>query len=270
MGVRGWASPELPAQRLGTTLLPSAPGPAASPDVLYQMSLTGPCPGRWLSPAEPCVPPGSPAPSRACWTTRGPAQPHWSLGTSLRLVPPCTFLGFWGSWVAGEGGGWGRGARAGVTQAPLTPSGRMSAGQCLQHPWLNNLAEKAKRCNRRLKSQVLLKKYVMRRRWKVRGASMGKKRVNAVWGSWGGVGCQSLPILVDGIWDMEDAMWCQLGHKGWEPLSLEEGLPSSRVFAWVPPRWGPPCIGPIMVVSPELIPRAPFRGRSGVRTECRE
>uniref|UniRef100_A0A8B9SPK5 Myosin light chain kinase 2 n=1 Tax=Anas platyrhynchos TaxID=8839 RepID=A0A8B9SPK5_ANAPL len=44
--------------------------------------------------------------------------------------------------------------------------GRMSAGQCLQHPWLNNLAEKAKRCNRRLKSQVLLKKYVMRRRWK--------------------------------------------------------------------------------------------------------
>ncbi|XP_068272167.1 myosin light chain kinase 2, skeletal/cardiac muscle [Nyctibius grandis] len=45
-------------------------------------------------------------------------------------------------------------------------SARMSAGQCLQHPWLNNLADKAKRCNRRLKSQVLLKKYVMRRRWK--------------------------------------------------------------------------------------------------------
>ncbi|NWR56909.1 MYLK2 kinase, partial [Bucorvus abyssinicus] len=45
-------------------------------------------------------------------------------------------------------------------------SARMSAGQCLEHPWLNNLAEKAKRCNRRLKSQVLLKKYVMRRRWK--------------------------------------------------------------------------------------------------------
>ncbi|XP_040464832.1 myosin light chain kinase 2, skeletal/cardiac muscle [Falco naumanni] len=45
-------------------------------------------------------------------------------------------------------------------------SARMSAGQCLQHPWLNNLAEKAKRCNRQLKSQVLLKKYVMRRRWK--------------------------------------------------------------------------------------------------------
>ncbi|NWX93947.1 MYLK2 kinase, partial [Nothoprocta pentlandii] len=45
-------------------------------------------------------------------------------------------------------------------------SARMSAGQCLQHPWLNNLAEKAKRSNRRLKSQVLLKKYVMRRRWK--------------------------------------------------------------------------------------------------------
>ncbi|NXG23139.1 MYLK2 kinase, partial [Grallaria varia] len=45
-------------------------------------------------------------------------------------------------------------------------SARMSADQCLKHPWLNNLAEKAKRCNRRLKSQVLLKKYVMRRRWK--------------------------------------------------------------------------------------------------------
>ncbi|XP_033922472.1 myosin light chain kinase 2, skeletal/cardiac muscle [Melopsittacus undulatus] len=45
-------------------------------------------------------------------------------------------------------------------------SARMSASQCLEHPWLNNLAEKAKRCNRRLKSQVLLKKYVMRRRWK--------------------------------------------------------------------------------------------------------
>ncbi|NXM69666.1 MYLK2 kinase, partial [Serilophus lunatus] len=45
-------------------------------------------------------------------------------------------------------------------------STRMSADQCLQHPWLNNLAEKARRCNRRLKSQVLLKKYVMRRRWK--------------------------------------------------------------------------------------------------------
>lgn len=29
----------------GYYALPSAPGPAASPDVLYQMSLTGPCPG---------------------------------------------------------------------------------------------------------------------------------------------------------------------------------------------------------------------------------
>lgn len=44
---------------------------------------------------------------------------------------------------------------------------RMSAAQCLAHPWLNNLAEKAKRCNRRLKSQILLKKYLMKRRWKV-------------------------------------------------------------------------------------------------------
>nr|XP_020663492.1 myosin light chain kinase 2, skeletal/cardiac muscle [Pogona vitticeps]XP_020663494.1 myosin light chain kinase 2, skeletal/cardiac muscle [Pogona vitticeps]XP_020663495.1 myosin light chain kinase 2, skeletal/cardiac muscle [Pogona vitticeps]XP_020663496.1 myosin light chain kinase 2, skeletal/cardiac muscle [Pogona vitticeps] len=45
-------------------------------------------------------------------------------------------------------------------------SGRMNAAQCLQHPWLNNLADKAKHVNRRLKSQVLLRKYVMRRRWK--------------------------------------------------------------------------------------------------------
>ncbi|KAM5218595.1 LOW QUALITY PROTEIN: myosin light chain kinase 2, skeletal/cardiac muscle [Hipposideros larvatus] len=43
---------------------------------------------------------------------------------------------------------------------------RMSAAQCLDHPWLNNLAEKAKRCNRRLKSQILLKRYLMKRRWK--------------------------------------------------------------------------------------------------------
>lgn len=51
---------------------------------------------------------------------------------------------------------------------------RMSAAQCLAHPWLNNLAEKAKRCNRRLKSQILLKKYLMKRRWKVPG--LGERR----------------------------------------------------------------------------------------------
>uniref|UniRef100_A0A6I8N8L6 Myosin light chain kinase 2, skeletal/cardiac muscle n=1 Tax=Ornithorhynchus anatinus TaxID=9258 RepID=A0A6I8N8L6_ORNAN len=45
-------------------------------------------------------------------------------------------------------------------------SERMTAAQCLEHPWLNDLAEKARRCNRRLKSQILLKKYVMKRRWK--------------------------------------------------------------------------------------------------------
>lgn len=50
---------------------------------------------------------------------------------------------------------------------------RMNAAQCLAHPWLNNLAEKAKRCNRRLKSQILLKKYLMKRRWKVPGWSLG-------------------------------------------------------------------------------------------------
>ncbi|KAM3923589.1 myosin light chain kinase 2, skeletal/cardiac muscle isoform 1-T1 [Leptodactylus fuscus] len=45
-------------------------------------------------------------------------------------------------------------------------SGRMSAAQCLKHPWLNDLARKAKLCNRLLKSQMELRKYMMRRRWK--------------------------------------------------------------------------------------------------------
>lgn len=79
-----------------------------------------------------------------------------------------------------------------MTWALLVPSARMSAGQCLQHPWLNNLAEKAKRCNRRLKSQVLLKKYVMRRRWKVRGQQ--EEGVNG--SCWA---CPSLPIPADGV-----------------------------------------------------------------------
>lgn len=54
-----------------------------------------------------------------------------------------------------------------LTTPPTLHRARMSAAQCLAHPWLNNLAEKAKRCNRRLKSQILLKKYLMKRRWKV-------------------------------------------------------------------------------------------------------
>lgn len=54
-----------------------------------------------------------------------------------------------------------------LTMPPPLHRARMSAAQCLAHPWLNNLAEKAKRCNRRLKSQILLKKYLMKRRWKV-------------------------------------------------------------------------------------------------------
>ncbi|XP_036448381.1 myosin light chain kinase 2, skeletal/cardiac muscle [Colossoma macropomum] len=45
-------------------------------------------------------------------------------------------------------------------------SGRLSATQCLKHPWLNNISEKAKRSNIILKSQVLLKKYMARRLWK--------------------------------------------------------------------------------------------------------
>ncbi|KAI4897336.1 hypothetical protein NFI96_015485, partial [Prochilodus magdalenae] len=46
-------------------------------------------------------------------------------------------------------------------------SGRLSATQCLKHPWLNNISEKAKSNNIVLKSQVLLKKYMARRLWKV-------------------------------------------------------------------------------------------------------
>uniref|UniRef100_A0A672K4S3 Myosin light chain kinase 2, skeletal/cardiac muscle-like n=1 Tax=Sinocyclocheilus grahami TaxID=75366 RepID=A0A672K4S3_SINGR len=42
-------------------------------------------------------------------------------------------------------------------------SGRLSATQCLKHPWLNNITEKAKSSNIVLKSQVLLKKYMARR-----------------------------------------------------------------------------------------------------------
>ncbi|XP_049319185.1 myosin light chain kinase 2, skeletal/cardiac muscle isoform X1 [Astyanax mexicanus] len=45
-------------------------------------------------------------------------------------------------------------------------SGRFSATQCLKHPWLNNISEKAKGSNIVLKSQVLLKKYMARRLWK--------------------------------------------------------------------------------------------------------
>ncbi|XP_010873920.2 myosin light chain kinase 2, skeletal/cardiac muscle isoform X2 [Esox lucius] len=44
--------------------------------------------------------------------------------------------------------------------------GRMSAAQCLRHPWLNNIAVKAKESNIVLKSQVLLKKYLAKKLWK--------------------------------------------------------------------------------------------------------
>ncbi|XP_041039280.1 myosin light chain kinase 3 isoform X1 [Carcharodon carcharias] len=43
---------------------------------------------------------------------------------------------------------------------------RISATQCLKQPWLNNIAEKAKQCKVRLKSQILLQKYMVRRLWK--------------------------------------------------------------------------------------------------------
>ncbi|XP_037671968.1 myosin light chain kinase 3 isoform X2 [Choloepus didactylus] len=43
---------------------------------------------------------------------------------------------------------------------------RMSATQCLKHEWVNNLPAKASKCKVHLKSQLLLQKYMARRKWK--------------------------------------------------------------------------------------------------------
>lgn len=43
----------------------------------------------------------------------------------------------------------------------------MSATQCLKHEWLNNLPAKASKSKVRLKSQLLLQKYLAQRKWKV-------------------------------------------------------------------------------------------------------
>ncbi|XP_032853975.2 myosin light chain kinase 3 isoform X2 [Tyto alba] len=43
---------------------------------------------------------------------------------------------------------------------------RMSATQCLEHEWLNNLPAKAKKSKLRLKSQLLLQSYMAHRKWK--------------------------------------------------------------------------------------------------------
>ncbi|NXR16976.1 MYLK3 kinase, partial [Cinclus mexicanus] len=43
---------------------------------------------------------------------------------------------------------------------------RMSATQCLKHEWLNNLPAKARRCELRLRSQLLLQSYLAHRKWK--------------------------------------------------------------------------------------------------------
>ncbi|GCB81636.1 hypothetical protein scyTo_0021867, partial [Scyliorhinus torazame] len=45
-------------------------------------------------------------------------------------------------------------------------SGRFSAAQCLKHPWVNNVSVKSRQSGIQLKSQLLLKKYVMKRLWK--------------------------------------------------------------------------------------------------------
>lgn len=155
-------------------------------------------------------------------------------------------------------GGWRRersvqrGSGRGDLHLLSTASGRMSAAQCLEHPWLNNLAEKAKRCNRRLKSQVLLKKYVMRRRWKVRGG--------CVCASWG---LRGLPASAcPGGWWLGGAGWLrvslrcpQLGQKG-----LETSEPGGRAPQHQGPSVGalevrtPSSRGPFVVVCPERIP----------------
>ncbi|KAG9333874.1 hypothetical protein JZ751_010025 [Albula glossodonta] len=44
--------------------------------------------------------------------------------------------------------------------------GRLSATQCLKHPWLHSIRERAKRSNVLLKSQVQLRKYMAKRLWK--------------------------------------------------------------------------------------------------------
>nr|DBA16798.1 TPA: hypothetical protein GDO54_002337 [Pyxicephalus adspersus] len=43
---------------------------------------------------------------------------------------------------------------------------RLSAGQCLKHEWLTNLPLKAKKYKVRLKSQILLQRYMAQKKWK--------------------------------------------------------------------------------------------------------
>ncbi|KAJ7311819.1 hypothetical protein JRQ81_006129 [Phrynocephalus forsythii] len=44
--------------------------------------------------------------------------------------------------------------------------GRMSAANCLKHEWLTDLPAKAKKSRARLKSQLLLQRYMAQRKWK--------------------------------------------------------------------------------------------------------
>uniref|UniRef100_A0A803SZB6 Myosin light chain kinase 3 n=1 Tax=Anolis carolinensis TaxID=28377 RepID=A0A803SZB6_ANOCA len=46
-------------------------------------------------------------------------------------------------------------------------SGRTSAAKCLKHEWLTDLPSKAKKSKVRLKSQLLLQRYMAQRKWKV-------------------------------------------------------------------------------------------------------
>uniref|UniRef100_UPI00398EC822 myosin light chain kinase 3 isoform X2 n=1 Tax=Pristiophorus japonicus TaxID=55135 RepID=UPI00398EC822 len=53
-----------------------------------------------------------------------------------------------------------------VSNLLVKEKSRFSAAQCLKHNWLNNLAEKAKKCRVRLRSQVMLQKYIAQRLWR--------------------------------------------------------------------------------------------------------
>lgn len=105
---------------------------------------------------------------------------------------------------------------AGPTPTPRRA--RMSAAQCLAHPWLNNLAEKAKRCNRRLKSQVLLKKYLMKRRWKVLlGWGWEREGLQGRKSSWHRIPGPTSPALAGSA----DQAWPRLENRaGFSPFVL--------------------------------------------------
>lgn len=83
-------------------------------------------------------------PTWLIWSTDSGIPPHWtSVCTTGRAAPTKCLICVW------------------------FYSCRMSATQCLKHEWLNNLPAKASKSKVRLKSQLLLQKYMAQRTWKV-------------------------------------------------------------------------------------------------------